>query len=133
MCIRDSLWEAYGDPGRAAKWIALASAAIGVAFAARPTVLPNAAILLIPFLSRETRRSARAWAAAVVPLALCGAGVALYNAERFGNPFDFGMRYQLAAINVTKLHAFSPTYIWTNLGFYLFQEVRWTSIFPRCV
>ena len=108
----------------------LASAAFGAAFAARPTVLPNAAILLVPFLSKETRRNAWAWAAAIVPLALCGAGVALYNAERFGNPFEFGRRYQLAGNTDTMLHAFSPSYVWTNLGFYLFQGVRWSSIFP---
>jgi len=124
------LWEAYGNPGRAGRWIAAASAALGVAFAARPTVLPNAAILLLPFLSRETRRSARAWAGAALPISACGLGVALYNAERFGSPFDFGMTYQLAGVYVARLHTFSPTYIWTNLGFYLFQGVRWTSLFP---
>jgi tetratricopeptide (TPR) repeat protein len=124
------LWEAYEAPGRAAKWIALASAAIGAGFAARPTILPNAAILLLPFALAQTRRSARAWAAAVVPLALCGAGVGLYNAERFGSPFEFGMRYQLAAININTLHGFSPGFIGTNLGFYLFQAVRWSAVFP---
>jgi len=124
------LWEAFGNPGHPAKWIAFASAAIGVAFAARPTVLANAAVLLIPFASGETRRSVRAWAAAAAPLALCGAGVGLYNALRFGDPFDFGMRYQMAGVYVARLHAFSPSYVWTNLGFYLFQGVRWSSIFP---
>jgi len=124
------LWEAFADPGRSAKWIAIASAAIGAAFAARPTVLPNAAILLIPFASRETRGSAWAWIAAVAPLALCGAGVGLYNALRFGDPLEFGMRYQLAGVYVAKLHAFSPSYILTNLRLYLFQNVQLSSIFP---
>src|ERR1022692_1936607 len=102
------LWEAFGNPGRSAKWIAFASAAVGAAFAARPTALPNAAILLIPFFSRETRRSAWAWVASAAPLALCGAGVGLYNALRFGDPFDFGMSYQMAGVYVARLHAFSP-------------------------
>lgn len=124
------LWEAYERPGRQARWIALASAAIGAAFAARPTVLPNAVILLLPFASRETRRSAWAWAAAVVPLALCGAGVGLYNAERFGDPLDFGMHYQLASVYVARLHTFSSDYVWTNLRLYLFQGVDWSSVFP---
>jgi tetratricopeptide (TPR) repeat protein len=124
------LWVAYNDSDHPARWIAIASAAFGFAFAARPTVLPNAAILLIPFLSRETRGSVSAWMAAVLPVALCGLGVALYNAARFGNPFDFGMTYQLAGVYVARLHTFSPSYIGTNLGFYLFQGVRWSSIFP---
>jgi len=124
------LWEAFGNPGRSAKWIAIASAAIGAAFAARPTVLPNAAILLIPFLSRETRRSVWAWIAAAAPLALCGAGVGLYNALRFGDPLEFGLRYQLAGVYVARLHAFSPSYVWTNLRLYLFQGVSLSPIFP---
>lgn len=124
------LWAAHADPGRPVGWIALASAAFGAAFAARPIILPGAAILLLPFLSRETRRSTLAWAAAVIPLALCGAGVALYNAERFGDPFDFGMRYQISGHYVAKIHAFSASYVWTNVHFYLFQPVRWSSVFP---
>ena len=124
------LWEAYVSPGRPAKWIAIASAAFGAAFAARPIVLPAAAILLLPFVQREARRSALAWAAAAVPLACCGAAVGLYNAERFGDPFDFGMRYQISGHYVAKIHAFSAGYFWTNLRFYLFQGVRWSSVFP---
>jgi tetratricopeptide (TPR) repeat protein len=124
------LWEAFGDPVHPARWIALASTAIGAAFAARPTALPNAAILLLPFLAPGTRRSGRAWAAAVVPLGVCGAGVALYNFERFGSPFDFGIGEQMAGVYVAHLHAFSPTYLATNLRFYLFQGVRWSPIFP---
>ena len=124
------LWGAYVDPSRSAKWIALASAAFGAGFAARPTILPNAAILLVPFLSKEVRGNARAWLGAIVPLALCGAGVALYNGLRFGDPLEFGQRFQLAGVYVANLHLFSASYLWTNFKFYLFQPVRWTSVFP---
>jgi tetratricopeptide (TPR) repeat protein len=124
------LWEAFGNPDAPARWIALASLAFGAAFASRPTALPNAAILLLPFASREARRSARAWAAAVVPLGLCGAGVALYNALRFGNPFEFGQHYQLGGEYVARLKLFSPEYVWTNLRLYLFQPVRRDGVFP---
>jgi tetratricopeptide (TPR) repeat protein len=120
------LWEAFENPSRSARWIAFASAALGAGFAARPTVLPNAAILLVPFVSRETRRNAWAWAAAAAPLALCGAGVALYNAERFGSPFEYGVRYTLEKYT----YSFSPGFVWTNLGFYLFQGTQWSSVFP---
>ncbi len=124
------LWEALGAPGRSARWVAGASAALGLAFAARPTVLPASAVLLLPLLTREGRGSARAWIAAVVPLGVCGAAVALYNLERFGSPFDFGVRYQLAAVYVAKLQAFSPSYVGTNLGLYLFNGIEWNSVFP---
>lgn len=133
LCVSIALraiWEVLGNPAHAVRWLALGSAAMGAAFAARPTVLPNAALLLLPFLDPQLRRSPRAWSAAVVPLTLGGAGVALYNFLRFGSPVEFGVRYQLAGVYVAKLHAFSPTYVGTNLGFYLFQPVRWSSLFP---
>jgi tetratricopeptide (TPR) repeat protein len=124
------LWEALGVPGNSARWMAGASAAFGAAFAARPTVLPSAAVLLLPLLTGGVRGSARAWLAAVAPLGLCGAAVALYNTERFGSPFDFGVRYQMAGDYVAKLELFSPRYVWTNLGFYLFKGVEWNAVFP---
>jgi len=124
------LWEALERPERPAKWLALASAAFGAAFAARPNVLPGAAILLFPFACAAIRGNPRAWLSAVLPLALCGAGVGLYNDLRFGSPFDFGMRYQLAGVYVARLRAFSADYVPTNLWFYLFQGVRWSPVFP---
>lgn len=124
------LWQAYENPGHSTRWVAFASTAFGIGFAARSTVLPGAAILLIPFLSAEMRRSARAWAAAVVPLGLAGAGVALYNIARFGNPFDFGVKYALAGDNMNTIQLFSPGYFWTDLRLNLFQPVEWSSVFP---
>lgn len=124
------LWEAFEAPARPARWIAVASAAVGVAFASRPTMLPSAAILLVPFLMPQVRSSARAWAAAVLPLGLCGAAVGAYNAARFGSAFDFGQHYQLASVYVAKMHAFSPSYFWVNLWLYLFQAVHWSMPFP---
>jgi len=124
------LWEATGDGARPARWIAAASAALGLAFAARPTALPNAAILLVPFFLAGVRSSARAWLAAVVPMALCGAAVAAYNALRFGGALDFGQRDQLASVYVAKLHIFSPSYVAVNLWLYLLEPVRWSAPFP---
>jgi tetratricopeptide (TPR) repeat protein len=124
------LWIAFCNPEGVARWIAAASAALGAAFAARPNVLPSAAILAIPFMFAATRKNPWAWAAAVVPLGLCGASVALYNAMRFGSPFEFGQHYQLGGQYVAKLKLFSTSYVPTNLRLYLFQAVHWTSDFP---
>jgi tetratricopeptide (TPR) repeat protein len=124
------LWRAMGRPEAPAKWIALASVAFGAAFAARPTVLPNAAILLFPLFIPAIRRRASSWIAAIVPLGLGGAAVALYNAQRFGNPFEFGQHYQLAGQFVPKAKLFSLDFLWTNLRLYLFQAVEWRPIFP---
>jgi tetratricopeptide (TPR) repeat protein len=124
------IWGALCNPGRPVAWIAAASAALGAAFAARPNVLPAALVLAVPFAFAATRRRVGAWAAAVIPLGLCGAGVALYNAQRFGSPFDFGQHYQLAGVYVEKARRFSFSYIPANLRLYLFQGVQWTSVFP---
>jgi hypothetical protein len=124
------LWEALWRPAGTARWIALASGALGVAMASRPSVLPAALILLAPFLSREARRDARCWAAAAVPFGLCGALVALYNQERFGSPFDFGTAYMLTGGYPDRLPIFSASYLWTNVRLHLFQRVDWLAVFP---
>jgi hypothetical protein len=124
------LWQAYERPGAPAAWIGLASAAFGVAFASRPSELPNALVLLLPFSIREIRVNARAWVAALVPATLCGAGVALYNAARFGDPFEFGTRYMLVASRFILPHPFSARYFWINLHVYLVQAMDWSPVFP---
>jgi tetratricopeptide (TPR) repeat protein len=124
------LWAVFCDASRAVGYLALASGMLGAAFAARPTVLPAAAVLLIPFLMREVRGRIGAWAAAVLPLGICGMAVAYYNEQRFGSPFEFGQHYQLAGQYVAKLKLFSPGYLPTNLRLFLFQGVRWDAIFP---
>ena len=124
------LWEAMAGGGRSARWIGAASAALGVAFASRPTVLAGAAMLLVPLLAAGRRQRARDWAAAVVPLGLCGAAVAAYNALRFGGALEFGQRFQLASVYVARLRTFSPHYVASNLWLYLLQPVRWSAPFP---
>jgi hypothetical protein len=124
------LWEALSGGPRTARWIAAASAALGVAFASRPTALADAAILLVPLLSAGPRQRLRDWAAAVVPIGLCGAAVAAYNALRFGSAFDFGQRWQLASVYVARITTFSPGYVASNLRLYLLQPVRWAAPFP---
>jgi hypothetical protein len=124
------IWGALCDPARAAGWIAAASAALGAAFASRPNALPGAAILAVPFFFAATRRNPWAWVAALVPIGICGAGVALYNAERFGSPFQFGQPFQLGLQDVSKLRLFGLGYVPTNLRLYLLQGVQWTSVFP---
>ena len=124
------LWRSATEPGRSARYLALASLSFGAAFLARPTVLPNTAVLLLFLARRDNRRSAAAWASAVAPLGLCGALAALYNFQRFGSPFDFGESSQLAGVYVAHLKTFGAAFLPTNLGFYLFQAVEVSRIFP---
>ena len=61
-------------------------------------MLFGAVILLVPVVQawRERRQIWAVLMAATVPIPLIGLGLMLYNALRFDNPFEFGMRYQLA-------------------------------------
>jgi hypothetical protein len=124
------LWSAFGRPEKPGLWIALASLSIGLAFAARPSVLPVGAVLLLPFALPATRKSLGAWAAAVVPLGLSGLAVAVYNQLRFGGAFEFGQRYQLASEHVSKMKLFSAEYLGTNLYLFLLKAVDWRPYFP---
>jgi tetratricopeptide (TPR) repeat protein len=124
------LWQALERPQAAARWIGLASAAFGIAFASRPNELPNALILLFPFAVREVRARPGAWCAAVVPACLCGAGVALYNSLRFGSAFEFGTSYMLVGAPYIHAHPFSASYVGINLRVYLLQAADWSSVFP---
>jgi tetratricopeptide (TPR) repeat protein len=123
------LWGALGNP-RPAAWLALASAALGAAFASRFTILPSAAILAVPFLDKGTRGSVRNWLAAALPIGLCVAGVLAYNAQRFGRPLDFGTSHMLLGDHPADLKVFGAQYFWTNMRLNLFQPVDWTSFFP---
>jgi len=125
------LWGAAENPAACCRWLAGASAALGLAFASRPTVLPNTAVLLLPFLLLPAiRRRPAAWLAAGLPVALCGLGVAAYNAARFGSPFEFGVRYTIAGAYYLRPHSFDPRFIPANLRSYLWHGVEWTRHFP---
>lgn len=57
---------------------------------------PNLGVLLLPAAAAILiARERRAAVAALVPLVVIGAIAAWYNFARFGNPLEFGMRYQL--------------------------------------
>ena len=85
---------------RRGRWLAAASLAYGLAVGARPNLLFGAVILLVP-VAQAWREGRRIWApllAATGPITCIGLGLMLYNALRFDNPFEFGVRYQLPAV-----------------------------------
>ena len=98
MLALGGIWRALHEPERAWRWLAAASAAYGLAVAARQNLLFGAVALLVPVVQawRERQRIWPVLAAAIVPITLIGLGLMLYNQLRFDNPFEFGVRYQLA-------------------------------------
>lgn len=142
MAALAAVWAALHHPAQRLSWLAAGSLAYGLAVGARPSVLFGGAILLIPIWAEwdESRRLGaqpsggiplwKLLAAAAVPLALCGAGLALYNYARFGNFLEFGQHYQLAADRQDNARHFSLGYLWFNFRVYFLAPVRWSAAFP---
>ena len=130
MLTLAAVWCAGHEPGWRIWWLVAASAAYGLAVAARPSLLFGAVILAIPVIQARRER-ARLWpviAAAVCPIALIGAGLMLYNMMRFDDPLEFGARYQLAPIRQERF--FGLEFLWFNLRIYFLEPVRWCARFP---
>jgi tetratricopeptide (TPR) repeat protein len=136
-----AIWRALHAPGREGRWLAAASLAYGLALGARPSELPGAVILLVPVFalvalrrtgaSQPTGSAGWRWlAAAVIPIACCGAGLLLYNHLRFGDSLEFGQRYQLAAERQSTVRHFSLGYLGYNLRLYFFAPTSWSRFFP---
>jgi tetratricopeptide (TPR) repeat protein len=152
MLALAAIWKALHHSSHQGRWLAAASLAFGLAVGARPSLLFGAVILLVPVvqawrergdLAAESRTASGSRpvagrgptvicsaAAAVVPLALIGLGLMLYNALRFDSPFEFGGRYQLSWVRVLTAELFSPRYLWFNFRVYFLEPARWGGRFP---
>ncbi len=132
MLALGGIWRALHETERAWRWLAGASAAYGLAVAARQNLLFGAVALLVPVVQawRERQRIWPVLAAAIVPITLIGLGLMLYNQLRFDNPFEFGVRYQLAGDRQIARQCFSPRFLWFNFRGYFLEPARWSAHFP---
>ncbi|MGD0017424.1 MAG: tetratricopeptide repeat protein [Verrucomicrobiia bacterium] len=127
-----AIWYALHEPQRRCRWLVAASLVYGLALGARPSLLFGAAILLVPVAQtwRERRPVWTTLIAATVPIILIGLGLMLYNALRFNDPFEFGMRYQLTTERLGTAQHFSLGYLWFNFRVYFLKSVGWSRHFP---
>ncbi len=139
MLALAAIWfSLHARPKQQVFWLLLASLAYGLAVASRPSLLFGVIILLIPAAkawherdeTNSRRHSVSLFAAAVAPVALIGLGLMFYNDLRFGNPFEFGWRYQLNGGYQTKLQQFSLRYLCFNFRFYFLEPFGWSGQFP---
>jgi tetratricopeptide (TPR) repeat protein len=132
MLALAAIWKALHLPSRRIPWLVTASLAYGLALGARPNLLLGGVALLSPVLQawRERQRVWKSFLAAIGPIALIGLGLMLYNQVRFDNPFEFGLRYQLAPTPQLGMRFFSLRNLWPNLSRYFLQSVPWNSRFP---
>lgn len=137
MVVLFCVWKALSG-GRRAPWVVLASLMMGLCVGARPTYLLGSVVLLAP-LAQMTGGGRMFWqrrewwrlaVLTVLPIAMVGAGLALYNFLRFDNPLEFGQTYQMAGDNVSKLTVLSASYIPFNLHVYLFSLPGFSPYFP---
>jgi tetratricopeptide (TPR) repeat protein len=95
-------------------------------------LLFGAVILLVPVAQarREGQPMRAPLLAALVPIVLIGLALMLYNAMRFGNPFEFGLHYQLHAERRMARQFFSLHHLWFNFRVYFLEPVRWMARSP---
>jgi hypothetical protein len=122
---------------RPALWTLAGGLALGLAVASRPTYLLCSPIFALPLLLRSrppepgaTRYTWRALAGAALPCTLIVLGLLGYNQARFGEPFEFGQRYQLSGIIEGDARHFSFSYLPYNLYIYGYSALRWFGAFP---
>jgi len=126
---------------RAPLWLAVASAALGLAVGSRPLYVLACPVVLLPVWlhARERGLGAACWRdgqwrklalAAAVPLALVGLGLALYNYFRFGSAVEFGLHYQYWNDDPAQTTRFSWRFLAYNLRAYWFAPAGWVRYFP---
>ena len=119
--------------------LACVSLALGLCVGARPNYLLCLPLIVLPAVclwlaTGAAHRSARLlWriiGAAVVPAALIGLGLAIYNYARFGNPLEFGIQYSLASASVREINLTGFEYYPKNLQLYLLHSAEFIRYFP---
>ena len=129
------IWFAVGavvDRRRASlKRLALMSLCIGLAADTRPTLgLIALAIVAVYASLRSTRERRGLLVALVAPFAACVALLLAYNYARFGDPLQYGAKYQINGISTYTAHFGSVSYLAPGLWSYLIAPPRVTALFP---
>jgi len=122
-------------PKRRIPWLSVALLAAGLTMGSRPNYAPAIAVIVLWTLYRTWNysNSSRGLNVTLVmlPFSLVGAGLALWNATRFGNPLEFGFSYQLVGVNRSAGEAqMSWRYLAFNLHRYILGGARWVDYFP---
>ncbi len=134
MLALAAIWKAVHEPEsrKRSGWLAGASVAYGLAVGARPSLLLGAVMLWVPVLQtwRERRPIWLSVFAVIVPITLIGFGLMLYNVQRFDDPFEFGIHYQMTVRSQIHEQLFSVHDFWLHLRAYFLEPARWSHRFP---
>ena len=121
--------------GSSAFFLAFGSAALGLAIAARPSLIAGivfiaTAAVLVLRADEARRRRVGLLVSIVAPYLAIGILVALFNYARFGSITEFGQSYQLSLVNVRTYPFGSVHYIRRGLHAYLLSPARVLPDFP---
>ena len=116
-------------------WFSLCSLFAGLAVASRVDY-----IFCLPFIALgafwagrkiiETAGRARLAIATILPATVIGALLAAYNAARFGDLFEFGLKYQMSRMAQFHFAQFRAAFIPFNFHWYLASVPSLTPYFP---
>lgn len=131
-----ALTRALLTPGRAGRWLATASAALGFAAGCHPNhalltvLLALATVWLLRRHRAEGLSPFRLGAAAVLPAAILGAALAAYNHARFGSPLNFGFDYGENVFFTTQDRLLGADFLWPNFKWYYLSPPTFQPYFP---
>jgi hypothetical protein len=120
-------------------WLLASGACMGMTLASRPNYVLAMPLLLLPawWCVRSEGGWRASWprwqrpaAAAFGPVAVIGLALLAYNLLRFGNPFEFGMRYQLAGQSFVNFTPLAPRYFPSHFSIYTWKQLWWLPYFP---
>jgi hypothetical protein len=121
---------------RSVIWLGASGLMFGLAVSCRPHLGMAAAIAFagLVILRLRSRSLADVLRSAdlgvfVAGVAAIGAAVAAYNYQRFGNPFEFGLRYLLAGPNQNRIKLASE-FLWPGFYFWLACPPDVSPVFP---
>jgi hypothetical protein len=115
---------------RATSTRVLASLCIACAVACRISFIAYAAPFVLWLLIDAVRsKQWRSLLAAMAPMFVVAALLMTYNVVRFGNPLEYGGRFQLTGMN-GALQRIDPRVIADNAWAYVFYRPGWSSWFP---
>jgi len=121
---------------RGTVWLAVGSAALASAVAARPDLILAALFVAIAIfivsksVQYESRDRVVRIAALIGPYVVVGILIASYNFIRFNSVTEFGTGYQLMAYNPRKLAYYKLWYIPHGLYYYLLAPARLLGTYP---
>jgi hypothetical protein len=116
---------------RSAGWLAASGFFFGLAVSCRPHLGIAAAIAIagLILLTRSHAVTPRRLAVFVFPLAVVGVAIAVYNYARFGDPFEFGIRYLLSGPNQNRVNLARENIV-PGLYYWLACRPDFSLVFP---